>query len=427
MRPGRCAPTLGALLAFSGVTSDALANGRMAATATVSNDPSAPSRIVVGATFGPLISDDAGATWRWSCEENVGYSGVYDPAYLVTPTGTIVATTEGGLRISRDRGCSYGIAPEVEGRGAIDVAVGPDGRVWAAITAQSAEPSVWVSGDDAVTFASAGLGRLRTAWRSIRVAPTDGDRVFVSGYLIPTSGGATSTPLLYRRESDGGWTEIPFAAPEAEEIAVIAVDPADEDVVYAMVAGITEDRLFRSDDGGVSWDLVLTLDGFLTGFVSPEGGHPGVVLSKLGSGWRSTDGIAWTPTETAPHGFHPCLARRPDGGLISCGNNTDFERLAIVTSDDDFATLEGSFRFTDIEGPLECPGVAGVHNDVCVPTWPSIRDGLGMLGRDAAPAADAVTTPDAPGTGGGGGGCGCGVALGLGLVGVWPRRRRRGG
>ena len=421
MRLGRCAPTLGALFALSGVAS---ANGRTAATATVSNDPSAPSRIIVGATFGPLISEDDGATWRWSCEENIGYSGVYDPVYVVTPVGTVIATTEGGLRISRDHGCSYGIAPEVEGRGAVDVTVGPDGRVWAAITANSADPSVFVSGDDAATFTSAGLGRLRTVWRTLRVAPSDAERVFVSGYLIPTAGGGAATPLLYRREADGGWTEIPFSASGATEIAVLAVDPVDADVVYAKIAGETADRLFRSDDGGVSWDPVLTLDGFLTGFVPPEGGEPGVVTSKVGSGWRSVDGLTWTPTEAAPHGFNLCLVRRPGGRLMLCGNNTDFERSAIVTSDDDLASIEGMFRFTDIAGPLECPGVAGVHNDVCVPTWPSVRAGLGMIGRDAV-TVDAVTTPDAPGTGGGGGGCGCGVALGVGLVGVFGRRRRR--
>lgn len=409
------------LLAFSGV---AAANGRTAATATVLEDPSDPQHLVAGVTFGMLVSADGGATWRWTCEENVGYSGVFDPVYAVTPAGTLLATTYDGLRVSRDGGCSFGIAVDLAGKWAVDLAVEGDGGIWVVTSSTGSDPSVFVSRDDASTFASAGLGVLRAAWRSVRVAPSDPERVFVSGYLIPENGAMAPTPLLFRREPDGGWTEIPFVAPNAREVIVLAVDPLDADVVFARVGGETSDRLFRSIDGGIAWTEVLGTLGPITGLALPTADRPGVVVTKAGAGYRSDDGITWTPTPDAPHGL--CLTRRADGTLIACGDNWNEERAALVrwADVDDETTLEAMLRFSDIEGELDCATVPdGIHEDVCAPMWPSIMTGLGMV-YDGAPG-DAARPHDGGGTpdGGGGGGCGCGVALGLmGLVGFRTRR-----
>src|SRR5258708_32587528 len=47
---------------------DARANGAFPDEFSIHFQPNAPSRILVGANFGMLISEDNGATWRYSCE-----------------------------------------------------------------------------------------------------------------------------------------------------------------------------------------------------------------------------------------------------------------------------------------------------------------------------------------------------------------------
>src|SRR5207248_1134705 len=49
----------------------ARANGRPAAAIDITFDPAA-SRIIVGNTFGGLVSDDGGASWRLICEQVLG-------------------------------------------------------------------------------------------------------------------------------------------------------------------------------------------------------------------------------------------------------------------------------------------------------------------------------------------------------------------
>ena len=89
-------------------------------------------------TFGLFVSPD-GCHFYWLCENDIGYGGEFDPAYAVTPTGAILATTFHGLRVSHDGGCSFATAtaqlpPSNPGNiselyiDAVDV--GPTGDVW---------------------------------------------------------------------------------------------------------------------------------------------------------------------------------------------------------------------------------------------------------------------------------------------------------
>src|SRR5687768_10407944 len=100
-----------ALLVFvsviaAAVASPAFANGRMPATSTVHFRPGSTSDIYIGATWGLIFTSDGGATWRWVCEQAVGYGGEYDPDYVVTAGGALWATTLDGLRTTSD-GCVW--------------------------------------------------------------------------------------------------------------------------------------------------------------------------------------------------------------------------------------------------------------------------------------------------------------------------------
>src|SRR5689334_2335726 len=78
------------------------ANGRPPVTNGVFFRPGDNDTIFVRTTFGLLVSHDNGCSFRWTCEQNIGYGGMFDPKYAVAADGTLFATTFTGLRISRD-------------------------------------------------------------------------------------------------------------------------------------------------------------------------------------------------------------------------------------------------------------------------------------------------------------------------------------
>src|SRR5438128_332608 len=106
-------------LVFSAVLATALgaahaarANGAFPDELSIHFPPNSPHRILVGANFGLLVSEDDGATWRYSCEPYVT-TGSSDPLsavnvnfYQVASDDTVLADA---LQITRspDVGCTW--------------------------------------------------------------------------------------------------------------------------------------------------------------------------------------------------------------------------------------------------------------------------------------------------------------------------------
>src|SRR5512134_3709098 len=93
-------------LVIAGLAGTAAANGRDPFISTINFKVGDNTKIMVGATFGLIKSDDSGATWQWYCERTVGYGGTYDPDCVYSSTGAVFATTIDGLKVMRD-GCSF--------------------------------------------------------------------------------------------------------------------------------------------------------------------------------------------------------------------------------------------------------------------------------------------------------------------------------
>ncbi|HUS28640.1 MAG TPA: hypothetical protein VMZ53_09025, partial [Kofleriaceae bacterium] len=115
------------------------ANGRAPLTNGITFKPGDDQSIYLATTFGLLVSHDDGCTFRWICEQNIGYGGQWDPKYAIATDGTIFATTFEGLRISRDGGCSFTTATAdlaaIDPNRIADVwidalDIGPTGDVW---------------------------------------------------------------------------------------------------------------------------------------------------------------------------------------------------------------------------------------------------------------------------------------------------------
>lgn len=372
--------------------------------------------ILVGATFGALLSTDGGCSFRWLCEQSVGYGGTFDPKYHVADDGTIFATTYAGLRISRDQGCTFTTATAETPAGSagriaemwVDaLALGSNGLVWVA-TAESGQPNdLYRSTDQGRTFTPMGL-RSSTVWyKSLALAGPDHQRVWATGYQIAGPNGAPPEAFVFRSDNGGAqWHTLALAgfAWGPTPIALLAaVDNATG--TRAFVTSVyanppNGDILYRTDDAGATWREVLRTTEPIRDVVIAAGDRVWVATNTSGL-WRSDNG----GQQFAPHTPTPranCLAVAEDGSLIACGANWAPDQFALGKSSDGLA-WQKLVRFSELAGPVACPPGTPQH-DLCeAQVWPSLREQFGVVGptvcagpseappRDGAPIAPAKT------------------------------------
>ena len=395
----RFSVAIGLLLAMSpGVTELAHANGRSPITNGVFFRPGDAETIFVRSTFGLLVSRDAGCTFRWVCEQNVGYGGVFDPKYAVAADGTIFATTFSGLRVSRDGGCTFTTAtaelPVGDPNRLVDVWVdaldlSSGGDVWIA-TADNGRPNnVFRSTDRGMTFEPRNLASPTILWKTLKVAPSDPQRIYVTGYelgampkahaFVSADGGANWDPLPL--------TDVVFASTPVFQI--VAVDLGNPNTLYAISveSNATGDRLYRSSDAGTTFVEVLATSEPIRDVVIRDATTV-IVAGATGGSYRSIDGgVTFEPIVGAPQ--LGCLGRRPDGTLVGCGANWQPDFMAVAGSSDAMQ-WEKLFRFVELAGPLQCP--AGTPQaDTCEPMWPGLQETFGVMGpKCGVPPPDGV-------------------------------------
>ena len=106
---------------------DARANGRFPKAQAIAVAPGSNGEsIVMCATFGVLTTHDGGQSWRWICEQSLGYVSAWDPPIAVTRDGRLWIALANGLRSTMD-GCAMRPAPSLEGELVADVAVDATG------------------------------------------------------------------------------------------------------------------------------------------------------------------------------------------------------------------------------------------------------------------------------------------------------------
>jgi len=399
------------------------ANGRSPATTGVQFTPGQTERILVPVTFGLMVSSDGGETFHWVCEAAIGYSGTFDPDYAVTTDGDIYASSQNGLRRSRDGGCTFEtVAADVLGERPYlsEVELGPDGRLWVGTKNAGAPNDIYVS-TDGDAFVSANLTEERIWWFSLRTTPADPMRLYVSGFR-PVDREADVPPLaILRRSTDGGesWEELPvdsFEFGDEPQLLLLGVSPDDPAIVFARTTKVVDrvgDVLYRSADGGETWSEVARFREPISAFlirpdgqkviaatvracpedIDQDGADGGVPLHGC---VRVSDdgGVSWRRAADQPR--LGCVGERSDGMLFGCAANWSPDNFALGRSADG-ERWEQVYRFQDTLGPLEC-GAETEQARCAVSTWPML-----CPMAEACPAAAPDAGPiDEPGDGGGG-------------------------
>ncbi len=410
--------------------------------------------VIVGTTFGLLTSHDAGVTWRWYCNAAIGFGGTFDPDYAYTSSGSIFATTFYGLKVSRDA-CTFGATTlgsvftstvETVGVGVLHVGA-----------ADPNDAKIYTSADDGATFPlSAAPGMNNDWWESLKVAPSDSQRLYLSGYRFvktcsassSNSGttcsvdldcpGGTCVPgrvFLLDTSTNGGASFTPMVTTGIttstnSAIDIVGIDPATPTTVYAranLENGGSGDGLYRSDDAGASWTKILTTNDPLgVSFVARHDGDLVAATMSSGSQVSHDRGATWTPLACAPR-IH-CLYQAPNNDLWACTNNFDevgqpADGFALMKTAD-LVTWTGVLNLQAVAGPVDCAD-GTVQHDTCAPMWPALAAQLGsgdatavstcpVVADDAIAeppdAGNSSVPPDAgdtimPPAHGGGGGC----------------------
>jgi len=429
------------------------AHGGPPRTRTIAFHPTDPDVWVSQTTFGLVRTDDGGATWRWVCPQAMRWDVGEDPVFLVTADGSTLGALFGGLTRGDADWCDWSFPePDLERTVVIDVALDPGEpqRVLTVTSSGGDDNGVFVSRDGGRTW-TPGPSLGRVLFESIDVAPSDPDRVYLSGVTLPRGNPddpdyEPRTALVYG-SADGGQTfpearrhEVPLGT-EDRAVEVLGVSPADPDVLFLHVrAREGDDQIFRSTDAGATFETVLRGEQIFSFAVSDDG--TSAWASGLDVGLqRSTDGgETFSPVDADLD--TRCLAYRAGDGLFACGND-NVDGFALGRSADGGESFEPVFRHADVGGLVPC-GETTTTGDLCAAWVQDLCDDLELTadwcpdGEGGADAGPPPGTADAgPGDAAPGGSDGCrlggsgardgGLAgvLGLTALALLTGRRRR--
>ncbi|HEX7841814.1 MAG TPA: hypothetical protein VF469_30295 [Kofleriaceae bacterium] len=215
----------------------------------------------------------------------------------------------------------------------------------------AASGGVWKSQDGGTTFKPVFDKQPVQSIGSIAIDPSNSNTIWVGTGEAWTRNSVSIGDGIYK-STDGGETWTKMGLPESERIVRIVVHPKSSAVVYACVPGKlwsdSNDRgLYKTSDGGKTWDLVLKGANGSTGCssVTMDPRNPEVLLAGMwdfrrkgwtfrsggdgpsapsGSGmFRSADGgKTWTPITTskglpaAPWGRVEVVHAPSDGKIV---------------------------------------------------------------------------------------------------------------
>jgi len=405
--------TLVAVLVASG---PARANGRLPAPLSVNYQHEGPE-IIVGATFGLMVSRDGTRNYRWICEQAIGYGGYWDPIVQINKNGVILVSAFDGLARSEDGGCSWGYAHgDALGHwidGLIAHPTDPN-VVFVATSTGGKTNAIMKSTDAGKTFtAVSGTESPLQFFKSLIMAPGNPMRMYATSYTI-----TPETTTLWKSVNGGqSFAPIDFPYKGGASFKVIAVSPASADMVFVRIdspppvgGGDVDTIIYRSVNGGLDFAPVSRTPTNVKSAAISNDGQTVVLSSEALEIRRAVNGgTSFTPVV----GSYSRCASNHDGTLNLCTNQYAMGFAAMISpsfgADLDYT---GLMSFRDLKGPISCPAGAlaswlpepnstdmykrsRATKELCDPLWASTEVQIGNAANDAGLGPDAAVTPDA--------------------------------
>jgi MYXO-CTERM domain-containing protein len=319
-------------------------------------------------TFGITISKDGGNSWYWLCEDTLGLPSTSneDPFLGLTSNNSLVAGLSLGLQVSSDVGCNWTteMGP-LAGQLIKDLVVHKDNpHVVDTVTntygamASDGGPGyahqLFETMNDGANWAAFGTPIDPGAdVTTIEVAPSDPNRIYVSGFR---GQGSTRTASLFVSKDHGStWMDHPTPLNPMVETAVYigGVDPSNADIVYLRTEG--QSRLIVSMDGGQTFMSSKQLTGQMLGFALSQDGSK-IYIGSVEDGLWVGDKATLTFVNTNPRVHIQCLATQ-GSDLWACSDEPSCFVAGI--SHDDGKTFTARMHLLSIQAPVQCAPDAG--------------------------------------------------------------------
>jgi hypothetical protein len=393
-----------------GVGSAAQADGAFPDEFSLHFPPGAPDRILIGANFGLLVSEDDGLSWRYACEpwivagSNAALANNSVSFYQVTIDGAYLATSV-NLTRSSDVACTWPISGgAVAGQRVADIFPDPNDESFVLAIVVLLNPTnitsyLLASHDGGKTFDPEHLYETPDLLTGVEIARAKAGTVYLTSISL------TGGPARFLVSPDRGatWTATTIPLPSATEPRILTVDPSDEKKVYLRVIDAVSDSMMMTDDSGQSFRTILPPIGTaLSAFLLAGDGtlYAGTRTGKL---YVQAPGAQEFTARDAPH--LRCLGQRPGSTRIYACTDLVTDGYSLASSDDQGLTFQRVMSFRDLLGPLTC---APVQTN-CAAHWQRIQGvlGIGDAGTDGGSGGPGPGTPDAgpPPPAKNGGGC----------------------
>ncbi len=382
----------------------------------------APHRILIGANFGLLVSEDDGLTWRYSCEpwivsgSNAALAFANVSYYEVTADGALLADAYDIKNMTRstDVACTWpSSGGSIVGQGVADFFADPnDATLVLANVVTTTGSYIVASHDGGKTFDAPHLLDTPDLLTGIEIAHSKPGVAYATSF---SSGSATFLASADRFATPPILTTT-FPIPAATEPRILAVDPDDDQKVYLRVVGAISDEIRVTADGGKTFQTVLTTDAPLSSFLRASDGalYAGTRAGKLYV--QPAGATAFNLPVNAPH--LRCLGQRPGTTRIYACTDMVVDGYSLASSDDNGKTFQPVMSFTQLLGPLTCEPV----QTACAAHWDRIQGVLGIRAPADAGQPDGGGSPSPGGSHCGSVGAGASALL---LVLAFSLRRSR--
>lgn len=352
----------------------AQANGRPPTPLSVAFKRGQSDHVLIGTSFGVLMTENAGLNWRWLCEPAVENADA-DPEWLWLEDNTLLAVTfAAAFRRSEDGGCTWAAPSPPLGGFVVDVEPHPTEpqtllQVVRVETAGATTSRLFRSMDGGKSTPTLLLETPGQRLTAVRYAPSAPEHIYAAS-LAPT---AQISSLYHSSDSGETWEELPFRTGAGFEYQLVGVDATDPKVVFAVTFG--HNSLLRSSDGGKSFQEVLATGAYLLAFHVDLRTHLIWASDGVSGLYRSDDSgksfvkLAETPSATCiandERAVYICASALKDGFVV--GRSEDGQHFTPFMP-----------WFNVLGGPLLCPAGTDPHDlPLCEAAWPGLAQSVG--------------------------------------------------